>query len=133
MTSKCIWNLWKDYVHVVYERPLASEETTTFEPEEPIVKPKYFQAYEFSDLVAKIQENETGEDTTESNEAEPSDRIVSCIQSFLACLSEENNLVDLAEKAGKCYFQFQSCSGSAILIPDGVWFLCRITIPYDTT
>lgn len=87
------------------------EDLTTFEPT-PIVKPKYFQAYEFNDLVAKLQE----EDDIENNEAEPSNIIVNCIQSFLLCLQEPEE--NLAEKAGKCYVNFQTCSGSAILIPD---------------
>ena len=93
------------------------------QPNPVAVKPNYFQAYEFIDILAKMQALED----IESNEAEPSDVLVVCVRGFLTCI--ENKAYDwpeddwpktdsLADKARKCYLNFQSCSGSAMLIPD---------------
>ena len=92
-------------------------------PNPGAVKPNYFQAYEFIDILAKMQELED----IESNEAEPSGDLVICVRGFLGCI--ENKAYDwpeddwpktdsLADKARKCYLNFQACSGSAMLIPD---------------
>ena len=92
-------------------------------PNPVAVKPNYFQAYEFIDILAKMQELED----VESNEAEPSGDLVICVRGFLGCI--ENKAYDwpeddwpktdsLADKARKCYLNFQACSGSAMLIPD---------------
>ena len=63
----------------------------------------------------------------ESNEAEPSDILVVCVRTFLSCIegkayewpNDDWPKTDaLADKARKCYLNFQACSGSAMLIPD---------------
>ena len=48
-------------------------------PNPVAVKPNYFQAYEFIDILAKMQELED----VESNEAEPSGDLVICVRRFL--------------------------------------------------
>ena len=99
-----------------------------FNEEDPLpnpvaVKPNYFQAYEFIDILAKMQELED----IESNEAEPSDILVVCVRTFLSCIegkayewpNDDWPKTDaLADKARKCYLNFQACSGTAMLIPD---------------
>ena len=95
-------------------------ETTTFEPPVAAVKPAYFQAYDFSDILAKLDpEIEDNDNLADENEAEPSNVIANCMQEFLVCIQSHSELdSNLAKKAGKCYFQYQDCSGSVILVPD---------------
>ena len=63
----------------------------------------------------------------ESNQSESSGDLIISIGGFLGCI--ENKAYDwpkddwpktdsLADKARKCYLNFQACSGSAMLIPD---------------
>ena len=76
------------------------------------IKPKYFQAFEFIEIVDKISSKETNE------VEEPSSTMIHCMEEFLGCLETDHDNAQLLAKAKQCYLQFRDCSGSVILIPD---------------
>ena len=79
------------------------------------------------DILAKMElgndDDELGEN---SNEAEPSNVIVNCVQEFLLCIENKESNLGLSEKARKCYINFQTCSGAVMLIPDVVYWKIEI-------
>ena len=89
------------------------------EPEKPAKNPRYFQAFEFADLVSKIDPRSVPSES--SNEEEPSNEIINCIGEFLGCIEQKNSDEYLASRAKNCYQLFQDCSGSVILIPDLIY------------
>ncbi len=104
--------------------------TTEATEEEEVVqdsRPRYFQAFELTDIVDKI-EADSDESNVVSNDKAPSAEIATCIKKFLVCIEkgfgEAVEVAEVAEakklpsKARNCYQGFQDCSGSVILIPD---------------
>ena len=91
----------------------------------PGEEPHFFQAFEFVDIVKKMEKVSSKEKVNEEKgtkaEHEPSNEIMNCISEFLGCIQGHPDFPEsdeMAAKARNCYQLFQDCSGSVILIPD---------------